>query len=303
MTLREMRQELTHAFIGPLALRTLNRRVHQLKELTPDPGFVPCGAMVLHVDALWFTQLVPNGHQRRDRSGRLRAVKARRKRCLLVALAVWPDSGHQEILGWQLADSEDAQAWTHFLSMLEAQGVRAENGLTLLVHDGGEGLCKALHTVHFGAPQQRCLFHKLRNIAAAFRLPENLSRQERSRLRKGLLKDFRSIWQALHASAAIWRYLAVWHQYRDTQPEAVAALRRDFRMTLSYFAILQQHPTLPKRFLRATSRLERFNRSLRRHIRSAGAYHSDEGILAVIAYEADHFYRPVQSGSSQPAQT
>jgi hypothetical protein len=51
--------------------------------------------------------------------------------------------------------------------------------------------------------------------------------------------------------------------------------------------------------LRTTSRLDRFNRTLRRHIRTAGAYHSDDGILAVIAQEADYRY-PVNLRTAQP---
>lgn len=36
LSLRQMQNELKHTYIGPLALRTLNRRLHQLQELTPD---------------------------------------------------------------------------------------------------------------------------------------------------------------------------------------------------------------------------------------------------------------------------
>jgi hypothetical protein len=34
---------------------------------------------------------------------------------------------------------------------LEAQGIRGENGLKLIIHDGGSGLRSALRTVYFGA--------------------------------------------------------------------------------------------------------------------------------------------------------
>jgi hypothetical protein len=295
MTLRDIQRELGHTYIGPLALRTLNLRLQQLRELTPEPGLTPAGPFVLQIDAIWFTQLVPNGERRRDHKQRLRAVKGRRKRCLLVALAVWPESERQEILGWQLADGEDAQAWTTFLADLEGQGLRSENGLTLVIHDGGDGLCKALQTVRLGAPQQRCLFHKLRNIAGAIQVPAGLRRQERTRLRTAILKDFRSIWQARDLSTALRRYLEVWRKYRHSQPEAAATLRRDFRPTLTCYALQRKYPSWPLCLLRTTSRLERFNRNLRRHIRTAGAFHSDESVLAIIAHEADHFFRPPQA--------
>ena len=106
-------------------------------------------------------------------------------------------------------------------------------------------------------------------------------------------------WSAKAYATVLRRYLQVVRQYRDTQPDAVATLRRDFRATLAYDRIQQQHPDWHRRHLRTTSRLERFKRTLRRHIRSAGAYHSDEGILAVIAQEADYRY-PVSQPVAQP---
>lgn len=288
-SLREMQAELQHCHLGPLGLRTLCVRLHQLQDLTPGADELTTPPVV-QVDAIWFSQLRPTGQLRRDARGRLRPVKSRVKRCLLIALGVWPDTDRGVILHWQLADGEDTQAWLTFLSHLEEHGVRGENGLQLLIHDGGEGLCAALQIVHFDAAYQRCLFHKLRNIASAIQLPDGLSRPERTRRRRTILKDFQAIWAAKEYATVLHRYLAVWRKYRISQPAAVATLRRDFRATLAYYALEQAHPTWHRRHLRTTSRLERFNRTLRRHIRTAGAYHSDAGILAVIAQEADYRY-------------
>jgi hypothetical protein len=161
LSLREMRRELEHLHIGALSLRTLNQRLHDLVHLDPerDWGDVP---PMLQVDVIWVTQLHPNGKVRRDRKGRKRAVKGHFKCPVFVAMGVWPDSNRSEILLWQLGSSEDDEGWVTFLSILEEQGIRGENGLKLIIHDGGNGLCSALRTVYFGAQQQRCLFHKLR---------------------------------------------------------------------------------------------------------------------------------------------
>lgn len=297
-SLRAMQAELQHCQLGPLGLRTLCARLHQLQELTPGADEL-VAPPVVQVDAIWFSQLRPTGQVRRDAKGRQRPVKSRIKRCLLIAMGIWPDSGRSVILAWQLADGEDAQAWLTFLTRLEEHGVRGENGLQLIIHDGGDGLCAALQIVHFDAAYQRCLFHKLRNIASAIQLPDGLARPERTRRRRAILKDFQAIWNAKEYATVLRRYLQVVRQYRDAQPDAVATLRRDFRATLAYYHIQWRHPTWHRRHLRTTSRLERFNRTLRRHIRTAGAYHSDDGILAVIAQEADHRYR-VSQPSAQP---
>jgi hypothetical protein len=285
LSLRQMQQELAHTFIGVLGLRTLLTRLHQCQNLNPtaDPTEVP---PILQVDAIWLTQLRPTGKVRRDAKGRLRAVKGRYKRPLFIALGLWPETGRCEILAWQLGEGETAEAWTAFLSQLEAQGFRGEKGLELIIHDGGGGLCAALQTVHFAAADQRCLFHKLRNIAQAIRLPEELSTQERKRRKKAILKEFQAIWEARRYRTALRRYLRVCRHYRHTQPEAVATLRRDFRATLTYYQLEKQHPSWARQYLRTISHLERCNRRLRRRIRAASAYHSDQGIMAMTAQEA-----------------
>src|SRR5512139_603128 len=192
VSLRQMRKELAHMRIGPLALRTLNERLHQLAALDPhrEAQDVPS---ILQVDAIWVTLLRPNGEVRRDRKGRMRPVKGRMKVPVLIAMGLWPESDRCEILLWRLGKSESAEEWVKFLEILEAQGIRGQNGLQLIIHDGGKGLCSALQTVWFDAEQQRCLFHKLRNIYRAIRLPENLSDKQGRRHRKKVLHDFRQI--------------------------------------------------------------------------------------------------------------
>jgi putative transposase len=288
LSLRQMQRELSQSFIGPLGLRTLVARLHQLRDLPwrdQTVGVPP----VVELDAIWFTQLRPNGQVRRDAKGRRRTVKGRFKRPVLIALGVWPETGQSQILAWQLADSEGTAAWEAFLTILEEQGLRAQNGLQLIIHDGGSGLCAALEMVHFGAAEQRCLFHKLRNIARALQLPAELSPAQRWRRRRAILQDFRAIWQAKQSQTVLRRYRQVVRQYRQTQPKAVATLRRDFRATLTYFTILQSHPQWDRSTLRTTCHLERFNENLRAHSRAARAYHSDAGISAVVVQEAAAF--------------
>jgi hypothetical protein len=291
LSLRQMARELEHTYIGPLALRTLNTRLHQLKDLTPELA-TSHAPPVLLIDGFYITQIRPNGECRTDAKGRRRAVKGRFKRCLLVALGIWPDAGRQEVLAWTLTEGEDFTAWVTFLGQLEAAGINVEHGVELIIHDGSAGLAAALSFLDLGVTLQRCIFHKLRNIARDLMLPEDLEADVRQRKRRSMLREFKAIWQARHYATALRRYLAVCRTYRTSQPKAVATLRRDFRATVAYYRIAQAHPTWSHALLRTTSRLERFNRRLRKRCRAAGAYHSDDGILAMVAQVADEAFRP-----------
>jgi len=294
VSLRRMRRELKHTYIPPLALGTLNNRLHQLARLDPNrqADDVP---PILQIDAIWVTVLRPNGEIRRDRKGRQRRVKGRFKVPVMIALGVWPDSDRCEILHWRVGDSESADEWVKFLEVLEAQGICGRNGLQLIIHDGGKGLDSALHTVWFDAQQQRCLFHKLRNIYQAIRLPDNLSDKQRRKHRKKVLQDFRDIWEARRYETMLRRYLKVVRAYRQSQPEAVAVLRRDFRLTVTYYALEQQFPSWERKHLRTTSRLERFNRKLRRRARAASAYQSNLGLQAMLTQEVCEFHLAQQA--------
>ena len=172
--LREMQAELARLHLPPLALRTLNQRLQQVAAL-PAATTVTAVAPVLQVDAIWVTQLVPTGTYHRDVKGRRRSDKKRIERPILIALGVWPDRDRAKVLAWRLADREDEGAWLAFLSDLEAAGIRWANGLEPIIHGGGAGLCAAFHRIHFGAAEQRCLFHRLRNLYHAIRVSgENL---------------------------------------------------------------------------------------------------------------------------------
>lgn len=62
--------------------------------------------------------------------------------------------------------------------------------------------------------------------------------------------------------------------------------------TLADGTTLLHHPDWSLTHLRTTSRLERFNRRLRRRARAASAYHSDAGLAAMIAQEVEAFHAP-----------
>jgi transposase-like protein len=281
-SLRQLQGELSHTYIGPLSLQTLLTRIHQLAPTLQVSEVPP----LLQIDAIWVTQLLPTGRTFQDQRGRQRAVKRRVKRPIFIALGVWPETDQALVLDWMLGASENGEEWGRFLSRLEAAGVRGDQGLKLIIHDGGSGLCSALQIVHFDAAHQRCLFHKIRNIANAIHLPTGLSRRQRTRQRKAILKHFRAIWQAKRLRTALRRYLRVVRRFRTSQPDAVATLRRDFRHTIAFYRFRSLYDA---RHLRTTSRLERLNRSLRTRLRPACALHSDQGLVAMISHQIHAF--------------
>jgi len=86
---------------------------------------------------------------------------------VLVILGFWNDgSGRREILDWEIAKSEEHTEWEKLLNRLWERVVKPERGLQMVVRDGSGGLGEALALVYGSTMlEQRCLFHKLRNVA------------------------------------------------------------------------------------------------------------------------------------------
>jgi putative transposase len=79
----------------------------------------------------------------------------------LIATGV-NSGGHREILGLDVASSEDGAAWLAFLRGLTARGL---SGVQLVTSDCHHGLRDAIAAVLPGASWQRCRAHYARNLA------------------------------------------------------------------------------------------------------------------------------------------
>lgn len=81
---------------------------------------------------------------------------------MVVAVGV-NETGHREIVGFDLGATEDEAFWTEFLRGLKQRGL---SGVRLVISDAHVGLKNAIDTVFSGAAWQRCLAHYKNNLAA-----------------------------------------------------------------------------------------------------------------------------------------
>lgn len=279
LSLRRIAAKLGKA-LGGISLSTLTSRIHSIEagiwawknrpiEDVPD---------VVQLDGIWFSRMVPTGKRKRDKRGRLRMMKRRVARVVLVAVGIWTKSGKREILDWHVASSESEDAWLHLLDRLYDRGLTGERGLRLIVHDGNGGVTSALCYGYFDVLEQRCIFHKIRNVADGFRKDGGGSVEEITKDTSHVFKG-KSKWAV---KQRLWHFRKKWE---SRQPKSVRSLMSDFEKTLSYF----DAGIDAVRFLRTTSQQERANRELRRKFDQMGVVQSEKGEqsavhLAVLAY-------------------
>jgi transposase-like protein len=226
---------------------------------------------VVQFDGIWLREQTQTETVKLDKRGRKRQQREGKKVVVLVALGLWTDgSGRREILDWQVADGESKAAWEPFVHRLWERGLRPETGLQAVIRDGCGELGEAIAWVYGSTViEQRCIFHKLRNVADKCR--EELKGEAKKETRKLLMEQASAVYQAESAQEARERLATFAHTWRARTPKTVATLERDFEQTIAYFAL----EGVARELIRTTSLLER-TRSL-----SCGASFARCAALAV----------------------
>jgi transposase-like protein len=285
LSLRDLQEVLYETLGEVVSLSSCNRlrwEVDKQIKAWKSAGLEVPPAVVM-VDGMWVKIAYPTGAHCLDAHGRLRAVKHKEKRVVLSALGLW-DDGHWEIVHWQIATGENQAAWHHFL------GERSQKGLTeettkLVGSDGSSGLESALDYHYDGVPHQRCIFHKITNLAdhlvfdeveiEAAQDADKALRQARQARKKAILAEASEVY-ADHGEAEIRQRAARFRdQWQGREPNAVAAFFADFDKTLAYLKIA--FPDALFSLIRTTNLLERFHREARRKQHDIGMFHSEHG--------------------------
>jgi putative transposase len=273
----------------PVGLRTVNERINQLELLVQQFHNEPFKHIpeVIQLDGIWVT-ITEQGevilHDRRDRARHKRAGK---KKVILVALGFWTENGKEkrEIVDWQIAESEKHEEWEVLLHRLVKRGATAENGLKAIIRDGCGGLGQAVERVYGqSVVDQRCIFHKLKNVRDKCRT--ELKGDDHQEQRRQLMQEARTVYQAESAEQAKER-LAVWSaRWGELAPESVATFERDFDATIAFYQL--EGVTL--QWVRSTSLLERVNRQLRRKFRQALSFGSNIGAEVALYLQVQRLH-------------
>jgi putative transposase len=278
------------ATIGhPVGLRTINERINQIEPLVHQFHNKPFEQIpeVIQLDGIWVTVTTEGEVVVLDRRDRARHERQGKKRVILVALGFWRENGEEkrEIVDWQIAESEKHEEWEVLLHRLVKRGAKAENGLLAIIRDGCGGLGQAVDQVCAeSVVDQRCIFHKLKNVRDACRT--ELTGDDHQEERRQLMQEAKAIYQAESAEQAKERF-ALWStRWSEVAPKSVATLERDFDATIAYY----QLEGIAREWVRSTSLLERVNRQLRRKFRQALSFGSLQGTEVALYLQVQRLH-------------
>jgi putative transposase len=167
-------------------------------------------------------------------------------------MAAWgfTATGTRVLLHLMAGSKEDAETVSAFFQDMRARGL---GDPLLVVSDGAPGVIKAIETCFPRSVRQRCLAHRMRNLAA--KIPEAIWPEVKARIQ--------AVYQA--PSRAIARDLAkgVIEDFGRELPSAVACFEDDFEACIAHLRM----PVTHRRAIRTTNLLERLFGEERRRLK------------------------------------
>jgi transposase-like protein len=184
--------------------------------------------------------------------------------CCMVAVGV-NHEGRREVLGVELATSEDGAGWTSFLRGLAARGL---SGVQLVISDAHPGLVEAARSVLAGAAWQRCRTHYLRNLLT--RVPKSAQPLVATLVR--------SIFAQPDAAQVIAQHERVVLQLEQRFPDAAAHLAEAGPQILAFAGFPKEH----WRQIWSTNPQERLNKEIRRRTDVVGTFPDRASVLRLV---------------------
>lgn len=186
------------------------------------------------------------------------------RRAVYLALGVTL-RGHKELLGLWIAASEGAKFWLSVLTELKNRGMQ---DCLIACVDGLSGFPEAIEAVFPKTQVQLCLVHKVRNSMAYVNYKD----------RRAVARDLKTIYTAptlAEAEQALDRFAESWDaRYPAITPAWIA----DWEHLTPMF----DYPPQIRRVMYTTNAIESLNRSLRRVLKTRGAFPNDEAVRKVL---------------------
>ncbi len=167
-------------------------------------------------------------------------------------LAAWGFSatGKRVLLHLMAGSKEDGETVTAFFQDMRARGL---GDPLLVVSDGAPGIIKAIEICFPRSERQRCLAHRLRNLAA--KVPEDIWPEFKTQAIASYQAPSRAIARELAKGLVA--------DYQATLPSAVACFQDDFEACIAHLRL----PVTHRRATRTTNLLERLFVEERRRLK------------------------------------
>lgn len=175
-------------------------------------------------------------------------------------------SGHKEVLGLWIEQTEGAKFWLRVMNELRSRGL---NDILIGVVDGLKGFPEAITTVFPDTVVQTCIVHLIRN---SIRLAS-------WKQRKGLASALKPIYQADSVEAAEHALSEFENsEWGEQFPSVAQSWRRHWEHVIPFFAFAAP----VRKMIYTTNAIESLHSTVRKTIRNKGHFPNDEAATKLI---------------------
>lgn len=172
------------------------------------------------------------------------------------------NTGHKEVLGLWINESESAAFWMNVFADIQARGTQ---DVLLVCSDNLNGLSDGITAVFPKAQNQTCVVHQIRNAARYVVYKD----------KKEFVADMKPIYQAPNlaaAEAALEQFELKW---AEKYPHATRSWRNNWQRLTAFF----DYPEPIRRIVYTTNVIESFNSMVRRHTAKKTVFPTDEAVF------------------------
>ena len=186
------------------------------------------------------------------------------KEAILCAWGILSD-GRKILLHLSLGNKESYECWKDFFRNMINRGLRMP---LLVISDGAPGLIRAIDECYPKSKRQRCLVHKLRNIAN--KLPKNAIHE--------IMPKIKSVYYQTDRDVALIAATRLIEDYSESYPSVIKCFQDDLESCLNFM----EFPSGHHRYIRTTNLIERAFLEQKRRTKIIPQFMNEKSCLKLI---------------------
>ena len=175
------------------------------------------------------------------------------------------NTGHKEVLGLWIHESESASFWMSVFGDLQARGVE---DILVMCSDNLTGLTEGIQAIFPQSSNQICIVHQIRNA----------SRYVVHKDKKAFTRDMKPVYQAANISQAEAALEDLEAKWGEKYPHAIQSWRRNWAELTVFF----DYPVAIRKIIYTTNTIESFNSMIRRQTAKKTLFPSDDAVFKSI---------------------
>lgn len=174
-------------------------------------------------------------------------------------------SGHKDVLGMYISESEGAKFWLQVLTDLNNRGIE---DILIACTDNLKGFSEAILSIFPKAEIQTCIVHQIRN---SLKYVSAKNRQE-------FIEDLRLVYKADTKDIAEQELDSLAEKWEKKYPVVITSWRNNWEKLSTYF----QYTKPIRKIIYTTNIVEGYNRQIRKVTKTKGAFTNDMALLKLI---------------------